>query len=54
MGNCHVTTPSKLQRENADVAQGPPPMIFEQQSLPQQTVHRWKGNLMASKIHFKY
>ena len=32
----------------------PPPIIFERQILPQQTIHRWKGNLTASKINFKY
>ena len=32
----------------------PPPIIFERQFLPQQTVYRWKGNLTASRIHFKY
>ena len=39
----------------AEVVRGaPPPIIFEQQILPQQTVYRWKGNLTASRIHFKY
>ena len=35
---------------------GPPPqpIIFERQILPQQTIYRWKGNLTASRIHFKY
>ena len=32
----------------------PSPIIFEQQILPQQTIYRWKGNLTASRIHFKY
>ena len=32
----------------------PPPIIFEQQILPQQTIYRGKGNLTASRIHFKY
>ena len=32
----------------------PPPIIFERQTLPQQTIYRWKGNLTASRIHFKY
>ena len=32
----------------------PPPIIFERQILPQQTIYRWKGNLTASRIHFKY
>ena len=27
----------------------PPPIIFEEQ-----TIYQWKGNLMASRIHFKY
>ena len=31
-----------------------PPIILERQALPQQTIYRWKGNLMASRIHFKY
>ena len=30
------------------------PIIFELQILPQQTICRWKGNLTASRIHFKY
>ena len=32
----------------------PPPIIFKWQILPQHTIHRWKGNLTASRIHFKY
>ena len=28
--------------------------IFEGQTWPQQTIYHWKGNLMASRIHFKY
>ena len=32
----------------------PPPIIFERQILPQQTIYRWKGNLTASRIHLKY
>ena len=32
----------------------PPPIIFERQNLPQQTIYRSKGNLTASRIHFKY
>ena len=32
----------------------PPPIIFERQILSQQTIYRWKGNLTASRIHFKY
>ena len=32
----------------------PPPIIVERQILPQQTIYRWKGNLTASRIHFKY
>ena len=32
----------------------PPPIIFELQILPQQTIYRWKGNLTATRIHFKY
>ena len=32
----------------------PPPIIFERQILPQQTIYRWKGNLTTSRIHFKY
>ena len=31
----------------------PPPIIFERQILPQQNIYRWKGNLIASRIHFK-
>ena len=31
-----------------------PPIIFEGRNWPQQTIYRWKGNLMASRIHFKY
>ena len=30
------------------------PIIFEQQILPQPTIYHWKGNLTASRIHFKY
>ena len=33
---------------------GPPPIISEGRNLPQQTIYHWKGNLMASRIHFKY
>ena len=35
---------------------GRPPLqiIFEREILPQQTIYRWKGNLTASRIHFKY
>ena len=29
-------------------------IIFEWQILPQQTIYRWKGNLTANRIHFKY
>ena len=32
----------------------PPPIIFEGQNWPQQTIYHWKGDLMASRIHFKY
>ena len=32
----------------------PPPKIFEGQSLPQQTIYHWKGNLSKSPIHFRY
>ena len=32
----------------------PPPIIFERRSWPQQTIYYWKGNVMASRIHFKY
>ena len=28
--------------------------FFQWQILPQQTIYRWKGNLIASRIHFKY
>ena len=31
-----------------------PPIILKWQTLPQQTIYRRKGNLMASRIHFKY
>ena len=33
-----------------------PPIIFEveRQILPQQTTYRWKGNLTASMIYFRY
>ena len=30
------------------------PIIFERQILPQQTIYRWKGNLTANRIPFKY
>ena len=33
---------------------GPSPIIFEPLILPQQTIYRWKGNLTANRIHFKY
>ena len=32
----------------------PPPIIFEHQVLPKQTIYHWKGNLTASRIHFRY
>ena len=32
----------------------PPSIIFERQILPQQIIYRWKGNLTAGRIHFKY
>ena len=32
----------------------PPRDNFELQILPQQTIYRWKANLMASRIHFEY
>ena len=32
----------------------PPPIIFERQILPQQTIYSWKGNLTASRIQFNY
>ena len=32
----------------------PPPIIFEPLILSQQTIYRWKGNLTANRIHFKY
>ena len=32
----------------------PPPIIFKPYILPQQTIYRWKGNLTANRIHFKY
>ena len=32
----------------------PPPIIFEPYILPQQTIYRWKENLTANRIHFKY
>ena len=33
-----------------------PPIIFEveRQILPQQTIYRWKENLTASMIYFRY
>ena len=31
-----------------------PPIIFEREIVPQQTMYRWKGNLTASGIQFKY
>ena len=42
--------------EKAEVARGapPPPIIFERQILPPHTICRWKGNLTANRIHFKY
>ena len=42
--------------KKAEVVQGVPRslIIFERQILPQQTIYRWKGNLTASRIHFKY
>ena len=36
------------------MAWGAPTIIFERQILPQQTIHRWKGNLTASRINLKY
>ena len=32
----------------------PPPIIFERQILPQHTIFRWKGDLTASMVPFKY
>ena len=32
----------------------PPPIIFQRQILPQQTIYHWKGNLIVSRTHFKY
>ena len=32
----------------------PPPIIFEEQNLPKQTIYHWKGNLSKSPIHFRY
>ena len=32
----------------------PSPIIFEPYVLPQQTIYRWKGDLTANRIHFKY
>ena len=32
----------------------PPPIIFEPYVLLQQTIYRWKRNLTANMIHFKY
>ena len=32
----------------------PPPIIFEGRNSPQQTIYHWTGNLIASRIHFKY
>ena len=36
------------------MARSAPPIIFERQILPQQSIYRWKGNLIASRIHVKY
>ena len=33
---------------------GPLTIIFEGRNPPQQTIYHWKGNLMASRIPFKY
>ena len=30
------------------------PITFESFILPQQTIYRWKENLTANRIHFKY
>ena len=32
----------------------PSPINFERQNLSQQTIYRWKENLLESMIHFKY
>ena len=32
----------------------PTPIIFEGRNSPQKVIYHWKGNLMASRIHFKY
>ena len=38
----------------ANMASIPLGYIFERQILPEQTIYRCKGNLTASRIHFKY
>ena len=44
-----------LQNKNRRwLGAAPPPIIFEPYILPQQTIHRWKENLTANRIHFKY
>ena len=46
---------TQFYRIKAEVVQGArPPIIFEQQILPQQTIYHWKGNLTASRFDFKY
>ena len=32
----------------------PPTIIFERQSLTQQIIYHWKGNLTADRIHFNH
>ena len=34
--------------------EAPPPIISEPYILPHQTIYRWKENLTANRIHFKY
>ena len=41
-------------RDRGGALPPPPPIIFEGQNLPQQTVYHWKGNLSKSLIHFRY
>ena len=54
MSSLFIKFKSILLDGGGTVALPPPPIIFERQILPQQTIYRWKGNLTASRIHFKY
>ena len=42
------------EQKEEEVALPAPPILFERQILPQQAIYRWKRNLTASRIHFKY